>query len=92
MEFEWDEEKRRANLEKHGIDFEDAIAIWEADVVTVPSPQVQHGETRFLAYGSLDGRVICVVFTHRNRRLRIISARKVRDYERKSYYKAIGGS
>ena len=37
MEFEWDEAKRRSNLAAHGIDFEDAIAIWEGPVLEVPS-------------------------------------------------------
>ena len=46
MEFEWDEDKRRLNLEKHGIDFEDAIAIWEGDVVQSVSGQGQYAEER----------------------------------------------
>jgi hypothetical protein len=36
MEFEWDDRKRRTNLANHGIDFEDAIAIWEGTGVEVP--------------------------------------------------------
>ncbi|MFN0104006.1 MAG: BrnT family toxin [Bryobacteraceae bacterium] len=60
MEFEWDERKRRLNLEKHGIDFENAIAIWEGFVAQAPSLQ-KRGEERFLAFGLLEGRVICVV-------------------------------
>ena len=64
MEFEWDEDTRRLNLEKHGIDFEDAITIWEGDVVQSVSGQGQYAEERFLALGLLAGRVICIVFTH----------------------------
>jgi uncharacterized DUF497 family protein len=89
MEVEWDEDKRRLNLEKHGIDFEDAIAIWGGDVVQSVSEQSHHGEERFLAYGLLEGRVICVVFVHRGGRIRIISARSARDHERENYQKAI---
>jgi uncharacterized DUF497 family protein len=89
MEFEWDEDKRRLNLEKHGIDFEDAIAIWEGNVVQSRSRQSHHSEERFLAYGLLEGRVICIVFMHRGGRIRIISARRARDHERENYQKAI---
>lgn len=89
MEFEWDEDKRRLNLEKHGIDFEDAIAIWEGDVVQSVSGQGQYAEERVLAFGLLAGRVICIVFTHRGERTRIISARRARHHEREDYQKAI---
>jgi uncharacterized DUF497 family protein len=89
LEFEWDENKRRVNLETHGIDFEDAIGIWEGEVLEVPSPQDHHGEKRFLAFGAVEGRVICVVFTHRSNRRRIIRARSARLYERENYKKAI---
>jgi uncharacterized DUF497 family protein len=49
MEFEWDEDKRRLNLEKHGIDFEDAIAIWEGNVVQSRSRQSHHSEERIIS-------------------------------------------
>jgi len=37
MRFEWDERKRLANLEKHGLDFIDAVAVFEAAHIVVPS-------------------------------------------------------
>jgi hypothetical protein len=37
MRFEWDERKRLANLEKHGLDFFDVIGVFEAPHVVVPS-------------------------------------------------------
>jgi uncharacterized DUF497 family protein len=66
MEFEWHDQKRRTNLARHGIDFEDAIAIWDGPVLEVPSPQLQHGERRLLAIGECQGRIITVVFTWRD--------------------------
>jgi hypothetical protein len=88
MEFEWDENKRRVNLGTHGIDFEDAIAIWDGSELILPSSQTRHGEERFLAIGECEGRVITVVFTWRGQRIRLISARRARRNERADYRKA----
>jgi uncharacterized protein len=90
MWFEWDESKRLANLEKHGIDFVRAKEIWWSDVLEVPSPQENHDERRYLAYGRVEGRVIAVVYTWRGRTRRIISARRARDYEQEAYENAFG--
>ena len=86
--FEWDERKRHINLAKHGIDFIEAKDIWANDVLEAPSPR--YAEERFIAYGILDGRIIAVVFTRQGQRLRLISARRARDYEREAYKDAFG--
>lgn len=44
MLFEWDDDKRRLNLRKHGIDFLDANAIWAGDVLEYTSRRDRHGE------------------------------------------------
>ena len=44
--FEWDENKRHINIEKHGIDFVDAKELWLGEVIEIISPQTSHGETR----------------------------------------------
>ena len=90
MEFEWDEDKRRQNLGKHGIDFERAKEIWQGVVLEGPSPQTRHGEERFMAIGQSERRVMTVVFTWRGNVRRIISARTARQNERKDYQKKIG--
>ena len=89
MEFEWDEKKRRSNLAIHGIDFEDAIGIWDGPVLEVSSPQLQHGEERILAIGQCEDVIITVVFTWRGKRRRLISARKARRNERENYNKEL---
>lgn len=91
MDFEWDHNKNRLNIEKHGIDFEDARRIFEGLFWEIPSHQGWHDEDRVLAIGILDGREIVVVYTWRERNRRIISARRARRYERKTYWKAIKG-
>jgi hypothetical protein len=83
--FEWDEEKRRRNIEKHGIDFIDAKEIWQDLVIEMPSGQPHHGEDRILAIGLCEGRCITVVYTWRGDNRRLISARKARTNER-TYY------
>lgn len=89
MEFEWDERKRRANLTVHGIDFEDAIGIWDGPVLEVSSAQLQHGEERILAIGECEHVIITIVFTWRGKRRRLISVRKARRNERENYNKEL---
>ena len=90
IEFEWGEQKRRANIEKHGIDFYRAKQIWDGEVLEIPSPQSQHLEQRIIAYGLSEDEVIAVVYTWRSRKRRIISARRAREYEERNYQSAFG--
>lgn len=85
MEFEWDENKRLSNLQKHGLDFAFAVQIWKGLVWECISPQLQHGEERWVAVGELSGVVVSVIFTWRDENRRIISARKARIHEREDY-------
>ena len=89
MLFEWDGIKREKNLRLHGIDFERAKEIWQGPVLEIPSSQTQHGETRYLGIGETEGRFLTVVFTWRENRRRIISARIARRDEREKYQKEI---
>ncbi len=89
MRFEWDEGKRRANLEKHGLDFFDVIAVFEAPHIVVPSAY-EGDEERFLAIGVLEGRLVTVVCTTRSEAIRIISFRRARHEERQTYQKLYG--
>ncbi|MBT8441974.1 MAG: BrnT family toxin [Gammaproteobacteria bacterium] len=83
--FEWDEEKRTRNLQKHGIDFVDAKEVWTRYHFELPSRQSTHGEDRRLAIGELDGRIVTVVFTLRGDTRRLISARYARRKEKEAY-------
>lgn len=89
MEFEWDEEKRLSNIEKHKIDFERALEIFDGRPVLRRESQ-RDDEQRFLTIGPLDGRFVAVVWTPRNGTVRIISARRARDGERKAYDQTFG--
>ena len=89
MKFEWDENKRLANLAKHGLDFWDAWAVLEGGHVAVPS--AYDGEERFLAIGVLNGRHVTAVYTMRGDAVRMISFRRARD-EEKRQFEAIHGA
>jgi uncharacterized DUF497 family protein len=90
MRFEWDERKRLSNLEKHGLDFVDVIAVFEAPHIVAPSDH-EGIEVRFLAIGTLEGRCVTVVYTVRSEAVRVISFRRARREERQTYEKLYGG-
>ncbi len=84
--YEWDKAKNRANLTKHGVDFADAVAVFEDPLALMrPDPEAR-GEPRFDALG-VDGfgRHLIVVFTERGSSIRLVSARLATNQERKSY-------
>jgi uncharacterized protein len=89
MRFEWDEAKRIANLKKHGIDFLDAIPMFDGDTVTVEDSRYDYGETRFISLGMIKGRVIVVIHTEQEQVIRIISARKATRYEELRFFEEI---
>lgn len=88
--YEWDEEKRRINIEKHGVDFIRAKEIWQGPVLELPSPQTHHGESRILAIGMIERYCITVIYTWRGENRRLISARKARKNEQAHYEKRTG--
>jgi uncharacterized protein len=81
MEFEWDEAKNEANQLKHGFDFAFAIRIFDGPVRRLASLR-PGSEWRTVATGRVEDRFISVVYTRRDGRYRIISARPARRYER----------
>ena len=90
MEFEWDENKRDRNLAVYGIDFVDAVSVWDGSEVVVHSTQTYHGEERFLATGICSGSVITGCLPGVGRSARLISARRARRNERADYNNATG--
>ena len=86
VEFEWDERKAAANLKKHEIDFADAALVLFDDLALTTRDPGDYGEERFASLG-LDplGRLLVVVYTWREQRARIISARSATPAERKRY-------
>ena len=85
--FEWDENKEKSNLRKHKIGFDEAETVFsDAFSVTISDPDHLIEENRFIDIGmSNKTRVLVVVYTEREERIRIISARKAKRAERKIY-------
>jgi uncharacterized DUF497 family protein len=90
MRFEWDEAKRLANIEKHGIDFADVPPMFAGDVFTIEDQRFEYDETRYITFGLLKFRVIVVAHTDEGDVIRIISARKATKNEEKLYFEEIG--
>lgn len=85
MEFEWDEAKAASNLRKHGVDFADAIGVFD-DPLALSMPDDDPDERRFVGVGAdILGRVLVVVYTIRGDNVRVISARRATSSERKRY-------
>ncbi len=87
--YEWDDDKRRSNIGKHGLDFIDVPMIIEGDHVLGRGTTV-NGESREIATGRIDGRYATVVFTRRNSAIRVISLRSARHGEREKHQQAFG--
>jgi hypothetical protein len=85
MEFDWDERKRAANLEKHGLDFADvAFLAWETARVLVDDRR-DYGEVRYRAMGLFKGRLHFVAFAIRAEKIRVISFRRANEKEVRRY-------
>jgi hypothetical protein len=84
-EIEFDPRKSRANLEKHGIDLPTAARIWDDVVFEREDDRHDYGETRMIALGAIEGRILIVVYTWRGDRRRLISARKANTDESQIY-------
>ena len=85
-EYEWDQNKARSNLHKHGIQFADAVAVFSNKFAVMISDEYPD-EERFIIIG-LDflSRLLVVVYTYRGENtIRIISARKATKFERQQY-------
>jgi uncharacterized DUF497 family protein len=65
FEYEWNEGKRSTNLEKHGIDFEDAVYVFARNVLILSDIRSKYGEDRKIAVGCVDQGLLVVVFTDR---------------------------
>jgi len=85
--FEYDPDKSAANLAKHGIDFEQAQALWDDDRrIFRPTYQGVDGEIRWLLVGLIDDKPWSAIFAEREDIVRIISVRRSRDNEKEAYY------
>ena len=91
MNFEWDERKNEKNINKHGLDFADAVDIFNHPMLTRLDTRYDYGENRWISIGMTHSRIVVVVYTERveGKIVRIISMRKALKHERKKYEESI---
>jgi len=83
-EFEFDEAKSQANLDKHGIDFVTAQGLWK-DPYLLEIRAKSEDEQRFLLIGKIGETHWSAVVTYRDARIRLISVRRSRKKEVELY-------
>lgn len=90
MKFEWDEEKNKENIDKHGLDFGDAWKVFDAPMLTAVDTRSDYGEDRWVGVGFLKNFVVVVIYTERvEAAIRIISLRKALKHERTRFEEAL---
>jgi len=90
MDFEWDENKREANIAKHGLDLMTGGCLFDGrPVYSYPSPRGE--ENRYVTVGLLAEELVAVVWTERETGIRLISLRRARDAEKRTYHSRFGG-
>lgn len=87
MEFQWDQQKAKSKLSKHGISFEEAQTVFDDPLyVDFYDPDHSEDEDRYIIVGeSLNSRVLLVSYTERGDKIRLISARQVTKQELLAY-------
>ena len=87
MDFEWDDQKAKYNLQKHGVSFPEASTVfYDSLAITFTDPDHSDDEDRYIVIGtSAEGRMLMVAHTDRGDQIRIISARTLKPKERRLY-------
>lgn len=87
LRFEWDPKKAAENFRKHGVSFDEAETVFADDrSIDIYDPDHSDREDRFVKIGrSTMKRTIVVVYTERQKIIRIISARRANRREREQY-------
>jgi len=87
MLFDWDEEKAKSNLAKHGTSFDEATSVFDDPLfLTFADPEHSLQEQRFLIMGeSARGRLLVISYTDCKDITRLISVRPATRKERKAY-------
>ena len=83
--FEWDDRKAASNLRKHGVSFEMARLAF-SDLDAIEDLDETDDEERIARIGLAGDRLLLVIFTMRDPRIRIISVRKAKRDEELRYF------
>jgi uncharacterized DUF497 family protein len=85
--FDWDDGNLLKNWERHGVTHLEAEQVFfNEPLIVVDDRKHSQDEPRWYGLGSTDSnRTLMVVFTLRNQKIRVISARDMSRKERKIY-------
>lgn len=87
--FDWDKDKNKENLQKHGISFEEALtAFFDEKAARYIDPDDSGDEDRFILLGmsvKLRVLIVCHCFRDGDAVIRLILARKANKRESKDY-------
>ena len=89
MKYDWDKNKNIANIEKHGIDFNDSQELFEGNKLVISDDRKDYGEARMIAVGRINDRLAVAVYTQRGKTIRIISVRKANSREKDRFEKRV---
>ena len=88
LDFEWDDIKAAENVHNHGVSFAQAArAFRDPFAVEWLDRREAYGEERIILLGMSGDQLLTVVYTEREDRVRIISARRATKYEQDDYYR-----
>jgi uncharacterized DUF497 family protein len=89
--FEWDEDKRQANIAERGVDFRLAAQIFQNPIIESEDTREEYGEHRYRVLGHVGDEYFILAYTWRGSIRRIISAWKVGDDGKKRYEAILAG-
>lgn len=84
MDISFDPAKDASNTAKHGLSFSDFTG-FDAEPVVLTDDRYDYGETRFRAFGRIDGDAHCIVYTVTETGIRLISFRRAHEKEMRRY-------
>ena len=87
LKFDWDKDKAKKNLQKHGVSFDEAMTVWNDEFAGfLDDPGHSIGEARYILIGySSRNNLLFISFTERHDKIRIINSRKATKSERKRH-------
>lgn len=81
MRLTFDPAKREKTLKERGLDFEDALSVFEGTTVEMDDTRRDYGERRIICYGRLGDRLVVIGYTPRGAVRHVFSMRKANDRE-----------
>jgi len=87
MKYSWHELKRQRNMDKHDLDFAEAIEVFSGPIFTFEDDRKDYGERRWVTMGLLGGIVVVIVHTETEENIHIISMRKATKNEQALFFR-----